>query len=368
MTLYNVTLQTLSPLHIGDGNELREGFDFHVDDKEEVTYFLNQDAILDEKADEIDDYAATGRYPLPGELLASTDFERKNFISYKLPGKPNTKKRNVFSPIRSFVKNAFGFPYIPGSSLKGALRRALGWHGWNKSMLSKMNPPTDLQHVDDEIEKYLFGNGPNYDLLRALQVSDLMGKGNASQCLRVAQISTWTRHGKGVPISVEAMKGGMSLTGTIKIDDFLFSETAEPTLGFSSKKDWVYGITAKNRSCALAQMTRLAGWFENIPDGRPVAAIYRNWMKNISTLSDNQTFVQIGWGSGWDGITYGSQIQDSDPQEFENIIKRYDLQPTRKKSIVRQAGDFFSESKRVEVQHDKPKNPFGWALLEMKEA
>ena len=67
MTVYNLKINTLSPLHIGAGQELRQLFDFVVHNGR--TYRLNEDAILSAKYEEL--FAGQGRtYPLPGRLLS----------------------------------------------------------------------------------------------------------------------------------------------------------------------------------------------------------------------------------------------------------------------------------------------------------
>jgi CRISPR-associated protein Csm5 len=365
MTVYNVTLKTLCPLHIGDGDELREGFDYYVDEKRKVSYFLNQDAILDAKENEIKKYESSGRYPPPARLLTSSEFDDKQFTNYQLPGMPNVKKKS-FTPIRSFIKNGFRVPYIPGSSVKGAIRTAIGWSAWEKSMISKANSPQNLQHVDDQIEKGIFGKDPNYDLLRALQISDFTGKYTPSEIMRVAQVFTWTSRGKGVPISVEAVKGGIEFTGSIKIDDFLFEKIADTELGFSNKKDWVYSFIKKIRAHSSSQIENLIKWYEKAPEGEKIISMYRNWFGNISKLPDNQTFMQIGWGSGWDGMTYGSKIQNGDPAGFEQMLRKYKIQPTRQKSSSRNSGNLFPESRRIEVKEGKPINPFGWVQITLE--
>ena len=77
MTVYDVTLQTLSPLHIGDGNELRQDFDFVVRDN--YTYRLDEDAILRVKEKQLQP-DRQGHYPLPGKLLTDGDFENDNLF------------------------------------------------------------------------------------------------------------------------------------------------------------------------------------------------------------------------------------------------------------------------------------------------
>jgi hypothetical protein len=69
MTVYQVSLQTLSPIHIGDGNELRQNFDFAIHNNR--TYRLNEDEILFAKENQLRP-DRQGHYP-PGNLLTEGD-------------------------------------------------------------------------------------------------------------------------------------------------------------------------------------------------------------------------------------------------------------------------------------------------------
>ena len=85
MTRYHVTLRVLSPLHIGDGNELRQDFDFVV--HKERTWRLDEDAVLRAKEAQLLG-SATEQYPLPGRLLNSSDFGTEALFRYVLRGQP----------------------------------------------------------------------------------------------------------------------------------------------------------------------------------------------------------------------------------------------------------------------------------------
>ena len=172
MTVYTINLTTLTPLHIGDGHELRQDFDFAIHGGR--TYRLDEDEVLREKENQLVRDRA-GRYPLPGKLLTESDYGKSRFFRYILPGAPRSEKCDA--RLKTFIKDAYDRPYIPGSSLKGAMRTALAWTGW-----VEVNPKLDRSAVGrhrswagQPLEKKLFGPNPNHDLLRALQVSDLKG-------------------------------------------------------------------------------------------------------------------------------------------------------------------------------------------------
>ena len=73
MTQLNFTLQTLTPIFIGSGEELRKDFDFAIHDG--GTYRLNSDVILEKK------YRPNGSF-VPGRLLDKDDFRKREFFRY----------------------------------------------------------------------------------------------------------------------------------------------------------------------------------------------------------------------------------------------------------------------------------------------
>ena len=96
MTVFNVTLSMLTPLHIGNGDELRQDFDFVVHNQR--TYLLNEDVILQEKEGElIPD--RMGNYLPPGKLVKGADFQNKALFRYILAGTPSIFKNGFTSEI-----------------------------------------------------------------------------------------------------------------------------------------------------------------------------------------------------------------------------------------------------------------------------
>ena len=176
-----LTITTLSPLHVGSGDRLREGFDFLARDGS--LWFADQrrllNAILDEAAQMGQDdadviQAITGMtlYDLldAGWLEQSHfDLERRLF-RYRLSGQTSTAHKE--GELHDQIKDAYGRPYLPGSTLKGALRTMLAWDD-----LTTRNRTLRAQELDrrakfaaQPVEQGIFGRNPNQDLLRALIV------------------------------------------------------------------------------------------------------------------------------------------------------------------------------------------------------
>lgn len=116
---HELTLKVLSPLHIGEGSEKDwvEGADFVQ--KNGKVYKLNLRKVLQE----VDAGTIAG-------FLAERNSQG---LLNKLPGKPEQYAEQIFdmqvpspNPIKSFIKNGINnLAYVPGSSLKGAIRSIL---------------------------------------------------------------------------------------------------------------------------------------------------------------------------------------------------------------------------------------------------
>ena len=109
--------------------------------------------------------------------------------------------------LREQLKDLYNRPYLPGSSLKGALRTSLAWYGWQARKLQPDRLMLDEKRAKFASRRYeqeLFGRDPNHDLLRALQVSDSNPVGTDSLMLVNAKVIT--ARGEGSPIEIEAIR------------------------------------------------------------------------------------------------------------------------------------------------------------------
>ena len=364
MSVNERSVRVLSPTHIGDGDELRQGFDFVV--HQGRTYRLNEDAVLLEKSAQLRP-DGRGHYPSPGKLLTEQDYQRTAFFRYVLRGYPRSRKTDA--RVKSFIKDVYDRPYIPGSSLKGAFRTALAWTGWDeiKPHLDRNAIGRSPSWAGQPLEKKLFGKDPNHDLLRALHVSDLFGPQKAGEGLLLVNAQVLTPRSKSSPVELEALAGDQELTGSLTIDDSLFSQWAENELHFGNRRHWLDELFTRCQAHSQARIAQLVTWYENADDGHAVANFYRQL--SDAGLNENQALMQLGWGSGWDGKTFWTHLQ-KDPELFEYLVGKFRLHRAGPKSPPRNPGDAFPRSKRaVMVIKDgvpKPAAPFGWVLVERK--
>lgn len=182
-----VKIETITPVHIGSGNLLQNNSDFvvEIDGEDKFIHIVDDRKVLDLIGQEhIDDWVISienninrsyrNEYESTASLIkrlapSSTfsDYSKQRITSFVSNIKPNDTLKEV-------IHNGLGLPYIPGSSLKGAIRTSI-----LASLVDNVNQKEnkifkrngrDLSA--DRIEKELFGADPNSDIFRFIRVGD----------------------------------------------------------------------------------------------------------------------------------------------------------------------------------------------------
>lgn len=147
---YEVRLTTIGPVYVGNGKEygkkeyiLENGY-IYVPDQARFWDFLEERGLVED----YEDYLVNQKMDL-GVWLASKKIYQKNYDEFTLT-KYECGKLDKRHQILPFIKDPYGMPYIPGSSLKGMLRTALLAYD------IKQNPSKFRflkNEIDTEIEK-----------------------------------------------------------------------------------------------------------------------------------------------------------------------------------------------------------------------
>jgi len=172
-------LEVISPLHIGNGNKFTL-IDFTIEDKRFIK--INFDKISDycyEKniklAEEIEKKKENFKME---EFFKNNGLSSNDFSDYSIPINIDFDRMRTTKPqINEFIKNANKSPYIPGSSIKGAIRTALFWKVLNDNQVSTYCALLNQRYVKPKeackrLEKEVFGSEAHNDILRALRISD----------------------------------------------------------------------------------------------------------------------------------------------------------------------------------------------------
>jgi len=370
--IYTATLKLLSPLHIGTGTSLLEGVDW-LQERPWV-YVADQDRLLEAileralaagqgEAEVIEAITGLSLDDLrqAGWLTRQDLSEDSRLFRYRLRGEP------AMNQIAEAIKDVYGQPYVPGSSLKGALRTVLAIGGASVLKTDLSRPGRSRSWAAQPLEREIFGRDPNHDLLRALQVSDSTPvPGTQLDLVRVhvfpsAQRTQYGRS-RGLDVDVEALRKGTTLTATIKIDGSLFGDDTpwgrfvEKELHFGRRRKWLLNLPRWAQRVAGNRIADELEFFEGKREGEAAASFYRRLATTWESLGRNEFLVQVGWGTGWQSKTFGALLQ-RDPQAFERLVQQYHLSPQDRR---RRAGQPFPKSRKLVRQGDRPAEPLGW--------
>ena len=135
---YAGTITVLGPVHIGAGQAFKKNEYIYETDDNSISIVdigkVYQFFIDNNKAEDFEKYFSDfspSSLPLK-DWLASRGVNRNNYsklIKYKMSAGDSIvsveKGKKKYSDVLAFVKDPYGLPYIPGSSIKGFLRTAL---------------------------------------------------------------------------------------------------------------------------------------------------------------------------------------------------------------------------------------------------
>lgn len=385
---YRLTIETQTPLHIGTGTTLLNNFDFMVVDGE--TYRLNLDAVLDYIAPA--DAGALDRRTLdqlmrtpPAQLLKPQDLrDNPRLWLYKMRGTPQATGPDA-GQIRELIKDVHGRLYIPGSSLKGAIRTALS-RALASVIYDERMPPIQRKKLrrdkwnpklaDDFVDTELFRphkDQATYDLLRALRVAD-SAPVEASPML--ANVRVFRGAKSQSPIEVEAVPGGMVFQADISLDEYIL-DACFKAMGFWEGK---FGSARRTALTKMVKVCRVIGkeyliaekqFYQDVDFSSIIAVLDALSSKyNEKEREGEPSFLlQLGWAGGWESKTLGKKILARDEREFLKLREDFDLgKPPRAHSWSPSRDTPFPASRRLVVdKDDNPIAPMGWVLVTMTE-
>lgn len=152
--VFFIKIEILTPVHIGNGVErhLKRNYDYLIDGKKLKIYTLN--SLLQQN--QLVEAIISDEFNLENLYRKFKPIFPKEFISYDIDY-DGTEIRQIFA----HIKDGNGKFYIPGSSLKGAIRSVL---------LGNMVGAAKMKN-NNNVEVQVFGS-INEDVLRHLQLTD----------------------------------------------------------------------------------------------------------------------------------------------------------------------------------------------------
>lgn len=244
----NITLRALAPVFIGSGESLNKKeyiFDaqkgmIYFPDLPRLVTFLKSHSLLSKYEDYLYQQRRNDfRLFLKFNGIGEADYPA--FVSYGIAAGEAAQAPN-FREVLTFIKDSAGHPYIPGSSVKGAIRTALAarlikegrWDSSRREITgadSSVNARKFLAREADRLEKRIFYRlgikdsrsgreslDPVNDLMRGISVSDSAPLSFATLTLTGKYDRKPDGSENRLPIFREALKPGSEARLTMTLD------------------------------------------------------------------------------------------------------------------------------------------------------
>lgn len=354
---WRLDIEVLTPLHIGTGTTLQDGYDFVA--HKGKTYRLDVNTFLDAiwPKDPRQQDAMLGQPP--AQLLEPDDFvNHPEFFAYALNGVPQGAKREV----RECIKDPKGAPYIPGSTLKGAFRTAL-LASLEAQPLVGAGRAEDPRRAARPLENKWLGATPHTDILRALRITDSEPAPKSSLYLQPIQMVP------NLVINVEAMGPGTRMTAEASLDVWLLGQRGARGLNWKEEAETAVRKFLQNAKTAAGR--RLAFEYEyhqaraerfHSAEDEGCRAFYTKIAKALTEGKRPGFPLQIGFATGWRAKTVLGVTADND---LERIIRQYSLdRGGRGRGGAWRPGQPFPKARHIALVGGNRFLPVGWVWIE----
>lgn len=187
------TIKTITPVHIGNGHFLQSRTEYvfgkekiGVVDEAKVLELIGEDKIAD-WVSSIENGQGLVSFLSGFGIKPSVQKISGRTIAYQCD---RDQAMNQAS-LKEQLLNGQGLPYIPGSSIKGAIRSAIFSAEVRESgKVLNSNDLYDRERIKGNVlEKKLFGFDPNHDVFRFLQIGDAYFKPNSTIAKNMVNIN-----------------------------------------------------------------------------------------------------------------------------------------------------------------------------------
>ena len=290
-------LKILSPVHIGSGEEkslspysdyVYQGDQvYYIDHNKLENWILSQsdpDRIMEEYIKGIKQRDALREFFIEHKLNV------EDFSTHRIPILGNPRKEKI----NRTITNA-GFPYIPGSTIKGAIRTAVLW----KIQKHKKDRTTLMEYIWNNrkgpyIGEDIFGRFDK-DVMKFLHVSDTGLFQREDLEIRNIQRISITNPSEEIPSWVEVINSDKEVSFDIKIKTREIDNPPSDLRGFLSPNTGVKSILK-----ALNEFSKEIIEFELNALRKmyfvPIMEFYTKLNKEINNLSEKEAIMRIGFG------------------------------------------------------------------------
>ena len=355
-------LETLTSLHIGSGDMLQKDSDFVFgkDAKEQsVVYVINPRKVLALIGEEnVDAWTVAIENGRSTEDIVKLYAPKASITDYSLHI-IDMKMSRPAQQIKEFIRDGFDRPYIPGSSIKGAIRTAV-----LASIAATMNEVELTQTTKNygkitakALEAKVFGKNPNHDVFRYVLVGDAFAMGYRTAVCNMVNINE--RKEKSYWDTSKQMATEVLLSGT-EVDFSLVLKQPElrPKDMPAAPKalcsiDALLDVINNHTRTLLADEIDI--WESKNVDSQSEEKVnsYIEQLKDLLNAANecqgkHSAVMRIGHGSGWRFIT-GAWTERLSDNDFDAIVNK-----ARPGNMKRYADYDFPKSRRLEEDECEP--------------
>lgn len=326
----NIRLETLTPVHIGSGNELARDIDFFVpteDNEFDDIYVIDPDRIAQDMGGDKNTFAQWAAAIEQGRAVSFLN----RFLK---PDKRDTYTRRRLervgrndgevTVIKECMHDGQGRAYIPGSSLKGALRTALLTHLIQQKSQAEQNRLLssafdDNKNVEDEILGKM-----NESLMRFLRVGDTVFGDDCCIAIRQKMLNERFNNPKLMDNKCQSVVEAIGSSAY---------HGKKPTCSIVVKGELQRRLAGDGD--ALAALLRIANdhtrqllqqeidYYKTVAERKIVPKKFienmEKLLEKVDACNPGSCVLRVGQGSGWRFMT-GAWTEELD--RFEDVIYR----------------------------------------------
>ena len=314
---WDVVITVQTALHVGDGERWYRDVDFVV---EQPGGGAPRATLIDvDRALELVDEVELQRIANGQVARGLGERRRRECTVATLRIRPMRRGSNVSEWVLRFIRDGTGRLYLPGSTVKGALRTAI-----LRTLLRRSGARPDAliaetraEILEQRLRRLRFegrkADPANLDALRALRVSDFYPEGETATELSEVEVRD-IQKGRGVlSVWVETVPRNGSFRGRIAIDETLL-ERGEPD---GAVAGLLRALPDVVRQDTLEVLRVLDGWEASPNRTRP----YGTWLTAINANTPPLAF--LGWGTGWAPHTVGALL--TNPRDRLEFARKHNL-------------------------------------------
>ena len=349
-------VEIISPLHIGSGRELMPS-DFVV--RGDKIYVIDADKVFNELIKiGVYDLLEFEKYPMEG-IIEKYNLNLEDVSLYSI--KFECEKAKESMGIREFIK-CNNKPFIPATSVKGAIRTALMYYVLkeNDVLLEegiKMALKTSPKKADDYLEAKIFGyvedrrglrHDGKFDILRALIIRD---SGLIDLDKLKVKLVEIVNNSRSIPIRCEVLED-VKIEMDMFIDydllkNFDFNGEID-NINFDEKllKNAIREFANDLIDAELSEIYKFGRYKDKVRD------FYINLKQRIK---NGDLLLRLGWGVSYYGVSIGLLLRGH--PKFYALRKKFGLGRNPKKGFLVNS---FPSTRRV-----CNSQPMGWVRLKI---